>query len=134
MIKSVETSYRFQDNEFHVANNSYKCDGKWIQWYKKFHADGLKSTNKNRRFLVFYCPGHDGGCGGYGNRMVGLISTFYLSILLDRIFLMHWGGPEKFETFLLPNQIDWTYDESKFEGLSVGSHYWGPSKPGGYDK
>lgn len=48
--------------------------------------------------------------------------------------MVHWGGPEKFETFLLPNQIDWTYDESKFEGLSIRSHYWGASKPGGYDR
>ncbi|KAK3708849.1 hypothetical protein QZH41_016280 [Actinostola sp. cb2023] len=132
---SIQASYSFEDDQFHPLNNSYKCDGKWIEWYKKFHEASLKSTDPNRRFLVFYCRGHDGGCGGYGNRMVGLVSTFYLAVLLGRVFMLHWGGPEHLESFLLPNEIDWRYNESQFQGgESIRTYHWGSYRPGGYDK
>ena len=47
--------------------------------------------------------------------------------------MIHWGGPELIETYLLPNKIDWTYNELKFKGLKSRKYYWGLETVPGYD-
>lgn len=67
--------------------------------------------------------------------MVGLVSTFYLAVLLGRVFMLHWGGPENLESFVLPNEINWKYNESQFQGgQSIRKYHWGSYRPDGYDK
>lgn len=121
-----------QDNLFHTSK-TFKCDGEWKQDYIRYHANSLKSQSKDRKFLIYYCAGHSGGCGGYGNRMIGLVSVFYLAVLLNRTFMIHWGGPELLETYLQPNKIDWTYNEFKFKEMKSRKGYWGLERIAGYD-
>ncbi|EDO39487.1 predicted protein [Nematostella vectensis] len=133
MFDYFDTSPNNADSLF-LTQKSYKCDKKWNQWYKDFHAKSLASNDKNRKFLVYHCLGHKGGCGGYGNRMAGLVSTFYLAILLNRTFLIHWGGPELLDSLLEPNMIDWRYDKRKINGVPERTSYWGIERIEGYDR
>ena len=63
--------------------------------------------------------------------MQGLLSLFYLAMLTNRAFLIHWEGPGNLIDYLEPNQIDWSVpldDIGTFEKM-----YWGCcARPPGY--
>ena len=63
--------------------------------------------------------------------MQGLVSLFYLAMLTNRTFLIHWGGPGKLEEYLEPNQINWS---SPLENVGTfRKTYWGAwGPPPGY--
>jgi len=106
-----------------------QCGTPWQKTYCSFHQSALKSPN-NTKFLSYYCDGK--GCGGVGNRIRGIVSLFYLAMLTNRTFLIHWGGPGKLEDYLEPNQVAWSLPLN-----SVGNFrktYWGVyGPPSGYD-
>lgn len=108
-----------------------QCGSAWQIKYCNFHKSALKSP-KTSNFLSYFCYGAGRGCGGLGNRIQGLVSLFYLAMLTNRTFLIHWDGPGKLEEYLEPNQIAWTFPLS-----SLGQFrktYWGVSGPqSGYD-
>ena len=103
-----------------------QCGSAWQKTYCNFHKSALKSP-KTSNFLSYFCYGAGRGCGGLGNRIQGLVSLFYLAMLTNRTFLIHWDGPGKLEEYLEPNQIAWTLPLS-----SLGQFrktYWGVSGP-----
>ncbi|XP_032221833.2 uncharacterized protein LOC116604074 isoform X2 [Nematostella vectensis] len=117
-----------------ITQNGFDCGKNWTREYQLLHAESLTSTSKDRKFLVYNCLGHGGGCGGYGNRMSALVSTFFLAVLLNRTFLIHWGGPEELEKLLEPHMIDWRYDERIVKSLYGRKTYWGLERIGGYGR
>ncbi|EDO43826.1 predicted protein [Nematostella vectensis] len=122
-----------EESQFKVSG-ALRCDGNWVHTYKQLHEQTLKSSKRERKYLVYYCKGHSAGCGGYGNRMMGIISTFYLAVLTNRTFLIHWGGPEKFDQYFKPNMIDWTFDERRYKGLRSRDNRWGLENHPGYER
>lgn len=130
---------RFVSKKRREQSNTYRsCKGPWIKWYEQFHAKSLLKRNSadriSSRFLVYLCHGQQQGCGGLGNRIKAIVSLFYLAMLTNRVFLIHWGGPEKLENFLQPNTINWTYDERLLQDFKRHQRYWGVwSSPQGYD-
>ncbi|XP_032221087.1 uncharacterized protein LOC116603645 [Nematostella vectensis] len=120
------------NSSFFDTSGAFSCGSQWAKRYKAFHAKSLKS--RDRKFMVYYCSGRDTGCGGYGNRLLGLVSVFYLSVLMNRTFLIHWGGPENFQDYFRPNQINWIYDKTRIAGLSARSTYFGVNSVPDYDR
>ena len=71
------------------------------------------------KFIVYTC--HRGQlCGGLGDRLSGIISTFFLAIALDRLLLIDYSEPRSLSETLTPNAIQWNIDtinKSCFERL-----------------
>jgi hypothetical protein len=61
--------------------------------------------------------------------MVGIVSLFYLAMLTNRIFLIHWEGPGKLENFLEPKEVNWTYNKHLLKELKLRRTYWGVGGP-----
>ena len=101
---------------------SDQCGSKWQKAYCKFHQSALKSVNTTK-FLIFTCHGRV--CGGLGNRMQGLLSVFYLAMLLNRTFLINWGPPGRLINHLEPNQINWSVPLKDIGSFETGREYWG---------
>ena len=82
------------------------------------------TTNQQRpKFLVYYC-GKEGSCGGYGNRLFALASLFYLAVLTNRAFVIHWDYPRPLDTYLVPNEIKWNYSLNYLTKLEHRHHWW----------
>ena len=58
----------------------------------------------NKRVLAWHCRLH--GCGGIGDRLRGVLSTFALALFSRRRFVMYWGAPNE-NLYLRPNMINW---------------------------
>ena len=98
------------------------CGKKWQPKYQALHQD-IISNKREAKFLVYYCSRTelDTGCFGYGDRVRAVISLFYLAILTDRAFLIHWKSPKPLESFLTPKDINWTFP---IPLLETRNHYW----------
>lgn len=101
------------------------CGKDWQENYRKLHKDILQSRRR-RQFVVFSCMEEGYKCAGYGNRLGGITSLLFLSILTQRAFLIEWdqaGVP--LDNYLLPNGVEWNYSTENLKDLGTRRHYWG---------
>lgn len=87
---------------------------RFLQEYIHFHNQHLPKNvtgligNNSTKFLIWQCGSGlrdgDGGCGGTGDRIKGIVSAFYIAVCSRRIFLIDWPG---LSAYLAPHQIDW---------------------------
>lgn len=96
------------------------CGKEWQSKYQALHQD-IINGKREAKFLVYSCPWTSKGCCGYGNRVYAMVSLFYLAILTDRAFLIHWKAPKALERFLKPKNINWTFPTPPLE---TRKHYW----------
>ena len=96
------------------------CGKEWQSKYQALHQD-IINNKREAKFLVYFCPGTNKGCAGYGNRVRAMVSLFYLAILTDRAFLIHWKTPKPLAIFLTPKNINWTFP---IPLLETRKHYW----------
>jgi len=96
------------------------CGKEWQLKYQALHQD-IIGNKREAKFLVYYCPSTNEGCSGYGDRVRAMVSLFYLAILTDRAFLIHFKGPEPLERFLAPKNINWTFP---IPLLETRKHSW----------
>ncbi|XP_060063147.1 uncharacterized protein LOC132543648 [Ylistrum balloti] len=65
-------------------------------------------------YIVYDCSKrHMGLCGGWSDRLSGILSTFGIAIVARRHFKINHDKPCAFDTFLEPNKYNWKIDESK---------------------
>ncbi|UJR27158.1 hypothetical protein I4U23_008456 [Adineta vaga] len=55
--------------------------------------------------LTYFCWRY---CGGWGDRIRGIVSTYILAILMERRFIIDMQYPCNLSHFLVPNLINWT--------------------------
>lgn len=101
------------------------CGQKWQENYKKLHRDILESRQP-QKFLVFTCNEEGYKCAGYGNRLNGIASLLFLSILAKRALLIEWNVDEELplEFYLSPKNIAWNYSVKELGELNTRRHLW----------
>lgn len=101
-----------------------RCGHNWQESYKKLHQDILQAR-RPQRFIVFTCTEEGYGCGGYGNRLGGITSLLFLSILTQRAFLIEWDHEAPLERYLVPKGVQWNYPMENLEHFDTRIHYIG---------
>ncbi len=76
------------------------------------------NTNSNQKFLVYSIERSkmikgSHYVGGLADRIKGLISIFYISILTGRRFTIHWDNPLDILEGLQPNKYDWKFSNAE---------------------
>ena len=61
----------------------------------------------NRRFIVYLCS-KDFLCGGLGDRQRGILSTYVISVITNRTFVIIHQKPCSLTNYYRPNMYDWT--------------------------
>ncbi|UJR38524.1 hypothetical protein I4U23_031192 [Adineta vaga] len=82
--------------------NPYK-----INLWRIINESNRKYENNysNTKYLVYSCPFM---CGGWGDRTRKIVSTFLLSLVLNRTFIIDMTWPCSIEQFLTSNLISWS--------------------------
>ncbi len=85
----------------------------WYQDYVRAHQETLAKLRRQDwdvRLLVYDC--RDGYCGGLGDRLGGIASLFYVSVLLERSLIIYHTKPVLLSYTFLPNyDINWDVAE-----------------------
>ncbi|OWF51584.1 hypothetical protein KP79_PYT24381 [Mizuhopecten yessoensis] len=73
-------------------------------------------TNASRpetKYIVYDCSeAHGGACGGWSDRMAGIMTTFILSILAKRRFAINFDTPCLLQDYVIPAHFDWRYNST----------------------
>ncbi|XP_069111167.1 uncharacterized protein [Argopecten irradians] len=116
-----------QNLNYSTIKQQTKCDrhtiihspenilGKFIQ--KRMSTDGDK-------YIVYDCSkARKGICGGWSDRLSGILSTLVISLLTKRRFLINHDNPCRLQDFLVPTQgFDWVYNDSIVKGRTQSFH------------
>lgn len=109
----VERTKCQQDNK--TASVSENCSGKMcFRHLSPCALDHVAVKKKHecqvRKLLVYKCE--TCCCGGWGDRLKGIISTFLLAILTDRVFVIDMKQPCDLDSILDYNVYDWSICKS----------------------
>ena len=96
------------------ADEGLKHFSKLLDDYAVHHKAWAKSVSvegKNSKTVLMYrCSGIK--CGSIGDQIYGIVTTFLLAVLSDRIFIINYGtggeGSGGLKRYLAVNKIDWS--------------------------
>jgi hypothetical protein len=90
-----------------IENNQQR----WLQLQEKYNLSAsnllslLQQANiKSNTTLIYKCESY---CGGFGDRLRGIISSYFLSLLSNRHFIIDMPFPCPITNFLQPNLYNW---------------------------
>ena len=94
----------------HYTKNEFTCGmDKWAHSYTLFHRQHVDRSSNGTNYLISPCKKGYSSCAGLGDRLVGIVSTFYMALLTNRVFLIQFEQPVELEKILAPNMIDWRF-------------------------
>ncbi|OWF49475.1 hypothetical protein KP79_PYT17542 [Mizuhopecten yessoensis] len=74
-------------------------------------------------YIVYKCTNtKQSACGGWSDRLSGILSTFVISLLTKQRFLIHHDQPYLLQDYLAPNEYDWRYNSSILTKLKRTNH------------
>ena len=78
-----------------------------LQWDRAMRVGGALQA---KGLVTYQCQG--GLCGGLGDRLYGMITSFYLAALTDRLFMIDMSYPVALSTYLepAPGSTNWEFD------------------------
>ncbi|GAA5988285.1 hypothetical protein JCM11641_006650 [Rhodosporidiobolus odoratus] len=104
--------------EWQTGRRKEECEaGDWEANYTQMHKD-VVSGKKEPQILEFVC--HEGGyCGGYADRMLGIVTTFFYSLITNRAFFMTWEHPTPPDLIFDSPFIDWSRPFNKSSATPI---------------
>lgn len=82
----------------------YRINQDVIQITSNSQLSPNQIESKKKKFMIYECTRP---CGGWGDRIRGLISTYAWSLITDREIIINITHPCKFEELVVPNEINW---------------------------
>ncbi|XP_052834008.1 uncharacterized protein LOC106881636 isoform X2 [Octopus bimaculoides] len=75
---------------------------------------------KRTRYLIYRCTGGVGAvfCSGWGNRLIGIQSTYFLAKATERTFGIIMTHPCALTEIFTPNEYNWDFSLSMFQNMS----------------
>jgi hypothetical protein len=64
-------------------------------------------TTDNPKFIVYTCTNEEHECGGWGDRLKGMLSAYVWSLITDRFLLIYINKPCDISNLLQPSEIEW---------------------------
>ncbi|OWF37382.1 uncharacterized protein LOC110467510 isoform X2 [Mizuhopecten yessoensis] len=106
--------------EFKSGNHMFDVSGYtniWLNDTMGLQRKGLKG------YLIYDCSkARKEKCGGWSDRLSGILSTLVLATLTNRTFKINFDNPCVLSKYLGPNQYNWTIGRSEYEGKSTSYH------------
>ncbi|XP_060081555.1 uncharacterized protein LOC132560867 [Ylistrum balloti] len=95
-----------KDADLSLEDGAFKC----------FLEDCMQSTDysdQEIKYIVYDCSdAWEGDFGGWSDRIAGILTTFIISILAKRRFLINFDKPCSLNEYFIPAYFDWRYDPS----------------------
>ncbi|XP_069134232.1 uncharacterized protein [Argopecten irradians] len=81
-----------------------------IESYLRNHT---ANNSQRTKYLVYECSRARGvSCYGWSDRLAGIVTTFIISVLTNRHFLIYFDMPCSLQDYLIPAEYDWRYNSS----------------------
>ncbi len=70
----------------------------------------FQTNSLSNKTMIYSCRSF---CGGWGDRLRGILSVYILSLLTNRHFMIDMNYPCEISKVLIPNFVNWTYIKPK---------------------
>ncbi|KAK6177715.1 hypothetical protein SNE40_015761 [Patella caerulea] len=88
----------------------------------------IVETNSTNRYLIYHCDGRS-SCGGWTDRLKGIVTGYILSTLTNRKFGIRITDiPCNLSSIIQPNTINWDYNLA-LKNSSISKHFYVGSTP-----
>ncbi|XP_046376736.2 uncharacterized protein LOC124149291 [Haliotis rufescens] len=68
----------------------------------------LTSKHPRSRYIIYNCGGRFGLCGGWSDRIMGILMTYFISLATNRKFGIEMTSPPcNLTSYIVPNMVDW---------------------------
>lgn len=85
-------------------------DQRWLRLKEKYqllvNLTAWKGKTLSNQRMIYSCQSF---CGGWGDRLRGILSTYILALLTDRQFVIDMNYPCAISRVLQPNFVNWTW-------------------------
>ncbi len=92
----------------------YRNDLRLIRLYNKYNSSfnltAFKGNHLAEKTMIYSCQSF---CGGWGDRLRGIMSVYILALLTNRRFMIDMNYPCSISKVLEPNFVNWTYIKPK---------------------
>lgn len=108
----------FQDNDNAVAYRS-QCGTGWHRLFARWESQQKNAMrDDSTKAIVWRCAG---SCGGFGDRLRGILTSFALALVTDRAFFIDHPNPAPLQDFfqVAKPHISWVFNQSLLQGRSV---------------
>lgn len=113
------------ENVLSSSNNTVVSDN--IAYFIEEHVSFFPldmDKKPNDKYIVYDCSlQRKGRCGGWADRLSGIVTTFIISRLTQRQFMIHHDYPCELENYVVPNRYDWRFNRSKL-GRKTEAYYF----------
>ncbi|XP_033733659.1 uncharacterized protein LOC117322824 [Pecten maximus] len=99
-----------QDSEMDYENKKYETLTKY--------------RGQKTKYIVYDCTkARNTSCSGWSDRIAGIMTTFIISILAKRQFLINFDTPCLLQDYVVPAHYDWRYNSSILVNRTSSYHY-----------
>jgi len=92
----------------------YRNELRLIRLYNKYNSSfnltAFKGNHLAEKTMIYSCQSF---CGGWGDRLRGIMSVYILALLTNRRFMIDMNYPCSISKVLEPNFVNWTYIKPK---------------------
>lgn len=112
-IKSTR-KYSLQDESIHnwtlSKRNTHRLKILFAKYGLLLNLTKLKTNSNTTKTMIYSCQSF---CGGWGDRLRGILSAYVLALVTDRHFMIDMNYPCQITKVIEPNFVNWTMIHSK---------------------
>lgn len=91
-----------------AARNHARLHRLYAQYGSLVNLSALQTMSLSNKTMIYSCRSF---CGGWGDRLRGILSVYVLALLTDRRFLIDMTYPCDLLQVVQPNAVNWTWTE-----------------------
>ncbi|CAF1338308.1 unnamed protein product [Rotaria sordida] len=89
-----------------VTRNNVRLSRLYKKYNLLLNLTAFKTNHLSNKTIIYSCTSF---CGGWGDRLRGIISAYILALLTDRHFMIDMNYPCDILKVVEPNFVNWTY-------------------------
>jgi hypothetical protein len=112
MIKPIfQVQTRIESNQWTLlSRNNQRLSKLYKKYGSLLNVTAFKTNDLSDKTMIYSCQSF---CGGWGDRLRGILSVYILSLLTNRHFMIDMNYPCEISKVLQPNFVNWTYIQPK---------------------
>ncbi|CAF2041852.1 unnamed protein product [Rotaria magnacalcarata] len=89
-----------------LSRNNARLDRLFKKYHSLLNIEAFKINHLSNKTIIYSCQSF---CGGWGDRLRGIMSAYVLALLANRRFMIDMNYPCEILKVVQPNYINWTY-------------------------
>ncbi|XP_069105788.1 uncharacterized protein [Argopecten irradians] len=114
-----------KDNKWQNTYGSSAIDSEYLTFERTLHTNGIldEIIDPRTKFIVYDCSkARKDQNGGWSDRIAGIMTTFIISVLSKRKFLINFDMPCLLQDYVMPAHYDWRYNASLLVNRTSSYH------------